>query len=162
LIVICWRFFASIKLDADTRQWFVDIIKARAKGGQRDNHTRKAELRRQQDQLETKLKTLLDLRIEGEITPEDYASKRNELTDRQSALRLQLETADRDDTEVADLAIKAFELSQSLTERWVTADYAAKRTLLSISSKLAYRTLKRSNFAQENPSTCCVTKISSH
>ena len=32
----------------------------------------------------------------------------------------------------ADLAIKAFELLQSLRERWLTVDYHAKRTILSI------------------------------
>jgi len=41
---------------------------------------------------------------------------------------LQLETTDRDDASVADLAIKAFELSQSLTKKWLKADYHAKRT----------------------------------
>ncbi|MDP9175255.1 MAG: recombinase family protein, partial [Planctomycetota bacterium] len=52
--------------------------------------------------------------------------------ERQAALRLQLETADIDGDNLADLAIKAFELSQSLKERWVTADYRAKRTILEI------------------------------
>jgi site-specific DNA recombinase len=47
-------------------------------------------------------------------------------------VRLQLETTDHDNDAMADLAIKAFELSQSLTERWVTSDYNAKRTILSI------------------------------
>jgi hypothetical protein len=54
------------------------------------------------------------------------------LHDRQAALRVQLEASDRDDHEVAELAIKAFELSQSLKERWVKSDYNAKRTILSI------------------------------
>jgi site-specific DNA recombinase len=45
---------------------------------------------------------------------------------------VQLEASDRDDREVAELAIKAFELSQSLKQRWVNADYNAKRTILSI------------------------------
>jgi site-specific DNA recombinase len=40
--------------------------------------------------------------------------------------------SDRDDREIAELAIKAFELSQSLKERWLTSDYHSKRTILSI------------------------------
>ena len=70
--------------------------------------------------------------MEGEITPEEYTAKRAELHDRQAALRVQLEASDRDDHEVAELAIKAFELSQSLKEKWVKSDYNAKRTILSI------------------------------
>ena len=49
-----------------------------------------------------------------------------------SALRLLLERSDRNDREIAGLAMKAFELSQSLQERWLTADHNAKRTILSI------------------------------
>ena len=33
---------------------------------------------------------------------------------------------------MADLAVKAFELSQTLREQWLTADYAAKRRILEI------------------------------
>lgn len=125
-------FFATIKLDEETRQWFVEVIRARAKAGQIENKQHRTELLRQREQVEAKLKTLLDLRIEAEVTQEEYAAKRNELQDRQAAIRLQLECTDRDDDQVAELAIKAFDLSQSLTERWLTADYNAKRTILSI------------------------------
>lgn len=73
--------------------------------------------------------------MEGEITPDEYTVKRAELHDRQSALRVQMEVSDRDDREVAELAIRAFELSQSLRERWLTANYAAKRTILDVMCK---------------------------
>jgi len=125
-------FFATIKLDTETRQWFVDVIKARAKAGQVNNKQNKIELRRQHDSIETKLQSLLDLRIEGSIGQDEFVAKRLELQDRQAAVRLQLECSDRDNDAVADLAIKAFEFSQTLTERWFTADYNAKRTILSI------------------------------
>jgi site-specific DNA recombinase len=125
--------FASIKVeDPESRQWFVDVIKARAHSGQSENKQHREELKRQHEQVEAKLSALLEMRVDGEVTQEEYAAKRAELHDRQAALRVQLETTDRDDREVAELAIKAFELSQSLQERWVNADYSAKRTLLSI------------------------------
>ncbi|MDB5328328.1 MAG: hypothetical protein JWM57_3897 [Phycisphaerales bacterium] len=127
-----FAFFATIKLDEETRQWFVEVIRARAKAGQVENTNHRVELMRQREQVEARLKSLLDLRISGEVTPEEYAAKRSELQDRQAAIRLQLECTDRDDDQIADLAIKAFELSQSLTERWLSADYNAKRTILSI------------------------------
>jgi site-specific DNA recombinase len=125
--------FASIRVeDAEARQWFVDVIKARAHSGQAENKQHRDELQRQHAQVESKLSTLLGMRVDGEITQEEYAAKRAELHDRQSALRVQLEASDRDDREIADLAIKAFELSQSLKERWFTSDYSSKRTILSI------------------------------
>ena len=47
-------------------------------------------------------------------------------------LKLQAEVLDRGHDENADIAIKAFELSQSLMSKWLTADYAAKRQILEI------------------------------
>ncbi|MCC6321087.1 MAG: hypothetical protein IT438_06570 [Phycisphaerales bacterium] len=39
---------------------------------------------------------------------------------------------DRSHDENADLAIKVFELSQTLRQQWLTADYATKRRILEI------------------------------
>jgi site-specific DNA recombinase len=39
---------------------------------------------------------------------------------------------DRSHDETAELAAKVFELSQTLKEQWLTADYATKRRLLEI------------------------------
>ncbi|HEX4054718.1 MAG TPA: recombinase family protein [Tepidisphaeraceae bacterium] len=125
--------FDQIRIEEpEIRQWFVDVIKARARVGQDQNQDHRKELQRQHDQVSAKLSTLLELRVDGEIGQEEYAAKHRELHERQSAIRLQLETTDMDGEELAALAIKAFELSQSLKERWVTADYRAKRTILEI------------------------------
>ena len=45
---------------------------------------------------------------------------------------MQIEAANRGRSENADIAVKAFELSQRLAEKWFTADYAAKRHILEI------------------------------
>ncbi|MBC7784073.1 MAG: hypothetical protein H7144_09550 [Burkholderiales bacterium] len=126
-------FFKTIRIeDAEVRQWFVEVIKARAQAGQADNKQYRIDIQRQHEQVESKIQTLLEMRIENEITQDEFASKRRQLQDRQAAIRLQLEITDRDNDQVADLAIKAFELSQSLTEKWLNADYNAKHTILSI------------------------------
>lgn len=118
--------------NAEVRQWIVEVIRARAGAGREQNAQHRIELERQKRQVEAKLKTLLDLRMDGEVTPDEYSAKRAELHERESAIRLQLETTDQDDREIADLAVAAFELSQSLKNRWETADYAAKRTILEV------------------------------
>jgi site-specific DNA recombinase len=144
--------FATIRIqDPQIRQWFVDVIRARAHSGQAENKDRRLELQQQHEQVEAKLKMLLDLRIAAEITPDEYAAKRAELHDRQAALRLQLESTDRDDHEVAELAVKAFELSQSLTERWVRADYNAKRAILSIMLESARLNSEKLEFSLRKP-----------
>ncbi len=80
-------------------------------------------LRQQQDQL-------LNLRLLNEIDADTFARKDTEFRDRMAKLTLELESADRSRDEQADLAMKVFELSQALTERWLAADYAEKRQIL--------------------------------
>jgi len=76
-------------------------------------------------------------RAESSSRPTCHGRKSNrqcakgfELRDRIAARSLQLESADRSRAQQAEMAIKVFELSQSLTERWVNVDYAAKRQIL--------------------------------
>ena len=125
--------FSDLRIDdADIRQWFVDVTRARAQDGQKHNEQAKGDMLRQQAVIDSKLQTLLDLRMEKEIGSEEYATKRAELHARQSAIRFRLEVRDRDADDIADRAIAAFELSQSLIELWVKANYSAKRTILEI------------------------------
>ena len=67
-----------------------------------------------------------------EIDSDTYARKSQELRDRERRLMLQIEAVSRDRHENADIAVKAFEVSQSVQERWLTADRDAKRRLLEI------------------------------
>ena len=43
-----------------------------------------------------------------------------------------MDAVGRSQDELAELALKVFELSQTLTEKWLTADYATKRRILEI------------------------------
>ena len=47
-------------------------------------------------------------------------------------MKLQIEVCDRGKDENADIAVKAFELSQCLKEKWVAGDTGAKRRILEI------------------------------
>lgn len=77
-------------------------------------------------------KRLLNLRLFDEIDSETYAEKPTELRDEEARLRLEREASSRGRHEIADIAVKAFELPQNLRAQWVTADYAAKRRILEI------------------------------
>jgi hypothetical protein len=75
---------------------------------------------------------LLNVHLSGQIDEIEFSAKNTEIRDRIAQYTLQLEAADRSSDEHADLARKAFELSQSLPERWLTADYSTKRQILEI------------------------------
>ena len=73
-----------------------------------------------------------NLRLLEEIDADTYAEKATELRDKDARLRLEIEACSGGQDETADLAVKAFGLSQSLEAKWVTSDYAAKRRTLEI------------------------------
>jgi len=60
------------------------------------------------------------------------AVKNTELRDRIAAFSTHRDATDRGREEQADLALRTFELSQSMTEKWLTADSAEKRKLVEI------------------------------
>ena len=91
-----------------------------------------AELNRQITDLREQEERLLNLRLLDEIDSSTCSRKSTELRDRIAQLSLQIEACDRGRAEYGDLAEKVFELSQSLTEKWLTADVRAKRQLLEI------------------------------
>ncbi|MGH7130968.1 MAG: hypothetical protein ACREJO_03375 [Phycisphaerales bacterium] len=49
-----------------------------------------------------------------------------------SSIKLQLDMLDRSHDEIADLAARTFELSQTLRNQWISAEYATKRRILEI------------------------------
>ena len=75
---------------------------------------------------------LLNMRLSEDIDQETFARKHTELRDRLASIKLQLDVVDRCHDETAELALKVFELSQTLRNQWLTADYAAKRRILEI------------------------------
>ena len=82
-------------------------------------------LRQQQDRL-------LNLRLLDEIDADTFAQKQTELRDRIATATLNVEAADRSRAEQADLTLKVFELSQSLTTRWLAAEVPEKRQILEL------------------------------
>jgi hypothetical protein len=64
---------------------------------------------------------LLNLRIDAQIDEATFARKNTELRDRVARIKL----LDRSHDETAELAVKVFELFQTLRQQWLAADYAA-------------------------------------
>jgi site-specific DNA recombinase len=94
--------------------------------------SRASELQGQLDDVRRQQERLLNLHLAGTIEDQAFASKNVELRDRVAKLTLQLEATDRKKDENVDLALRVFELSQRLREKWLTADFAVKRRLLNL------------------------------
>lgn len=127
------ELFSRMKVqDGRVHAWAVRVLQARTRAGQKARAARVAELQRQLTVIRDQKDRLLNLRLLGEIDGDTFRSKQAELTERQDELTLQLEANSRQQAEQSDLAVKAFELSQRLVEKWVTADIPEKRQLLEI------------------------------
>jgi hypothetical protein len=114
---------------------------------------RQTELKRQHSLLTEKKAELLRMRLSRQIEQDQYAQVDTELRDQLASMRLQLEASDAGADEDAAFAVRCFELSQNLRDKWLTADFAAKRKILSVVAlnyRMEGRTLvvqKRSPFS---------------
>ena len=125
--------FDELRIKVDNiRDWLARVLRARTQDNQREATERHAELSRQLTLLRNQQDRLLNLRLLEEIDESTFARKNTALGDQISALTLQIEACDRNHGEKTDVAVKAFELSQALSEKWLRADARAKRRLLEI------------------------------
>lgn len=122
--------FGKIKQPEETREWFAKMLRLWAKDQQQQSRSSTDIIQRDLSVLRGQQDRLLNLRLLEEINADTFAAKNTELRDRIARLTLQLEAADRGRDEQADLATKVFELSQSLQEKWLTADCQEKRQIL--------------------------------
>ena len=118
--------------DAEFRDTFREQLRKATNWDERSTAAKAEQLQDELVQVRDHQNRLLNLRLLEEIEADTYAMKAQELRDRESELKLQIDSADRNRHEIIDTAIKAFELSQNLRAKWFAADWAAKRRILEI------------------------------
>jgi len=125
--------FGKMRIDDDeVRDWFRAVLVSQTKDSQDESRAQRVELTRQEALLVAQQDKLLDPRLREEIDELAYASKRTQLRDRLASIKLQRDALDRSHDEVADLASRVFELSQTLTQKWLRSDVFEKRRILEI------------------------------
>jgi site-specific DNA recombinase len=125
--------FDRIRIDDEKiRDWFGQVLRAKAKVARKGDTEEAGRINREITRVKLQIDRLLDLRLMSEIDAETFAAKSAEFRQEIDRLKLRLDVCERGHAEYADIAVKAFELSQSLREKWVTADSPAKRRLLEI------------------------------
>lgn len=118
--------------DESVRDWFRAVLASQTRDSQADSLAQRAELQRQETLLVQQQDRLLNLRLSDDVDQATFGRKSTEIRDRLVSIKLQLDALDRSHDETAELASKVFELSQTLREQWLTADYDAKRRILEI------------------------------
>lgn len=118
--------------DDELRDWIAATTRADVRQGQEAARARRDRAAVELTRLRNQKDQLLNLRLLDEIDADTYARKAQELRDREAGLQLDAEAAGRGQDEQAELIVKAFELSQSLREKWATSDVDAKRRILEL------------------------------
>ncbi len=118
--------------DESVRDWFRLVLASQTRDAQAESIAQRSELQRQETLLVQQQDRLLNMRLSEDIDQDTFAKKHTELRDRLASIKLQLDAVDRSHDETAELVTRVFELSQTLRQQWLTADYAAKRRLLEI------------------------------
>lgn len=125
--------FDKMKVEEEgVRDWFRLVLASQTRDAQAESFSQRAELQRQETLLVQQQDRLLNMRLSKDIDQETFARKHTEMRDRLASIKLQLDVVDRSHDEKAELAAKVFELSQTLRQQWLTADYATKRRILEI------------------------------
>ena len=125
--------FDSLRVEDDEfRDTFREQLRQATNWDQDSAISKVAQLQEELASVRHQQKRLTNHLLLEEIDPTTYAQTARDLRDREAELKLEIDVADRGRHEIIDIAVKAFELSQSLRAKWVTADYAAKRRILEI------------------------------
>ena len=127
------KLLESIKIEDEAiREWFGMVLRSKTRDDQDKSKADKQDLVRQSSLLREQQDRLLNLRLLNEIDATIFAKKQRELRDREADIKLRIDAADRSHHEMTDLAIKVFELSQTLKDKWLMANYPEKRQILEI------------------------------
>ena len=122
--------FRSVRQSDDMRDWFSEALREWSKQERTESRGQTDQFQRELSQLQQQEDRLLNLRLLEEISTDTFAKKSTELRDRIADITLRIEAVSRNRSEQAELAIRTFELSQSLEAKWVSADFGAKRQIL--------------------------------
>jgi DNA invertase Pin-like site-specific DNA recombinase len=114
------------------RRFIANVLRAKTKRTQKARAERYERIERQLVEVKRQKDRLLDMRLADELDGDTFARKHRELRDEEAKLALQIEAHGRQQSEHADLAVKTFELSQGLADKWDTSDVAEKRQVLEI------------------------------
>ena len=132
------ELFRQIKIDdPKIHDWIVKIIQLKTESMQSESEKQLDDIIQQHKLIARQRDRLLNMRIEGEIDREIFATKDQELRDKQAHFRMLIDSRDRNKSEYTEIVLKTFELSQELENKWENADVAEKRQILCLNYSLS-------------------------
>ncbi len=121
--------FDRMRIPSDSvREWFLEVLKAKCRESCNTKRDQAGRVEAELKGLRRQIDRLLDLRLAEEIDGATFKRKHAELKRRVDGLNAKRQPTGNSGN--GAVVVKTFELSQSLRQRWVTADISGKRRLL--------------------------------
>ena len=130
--VVLATFDRLLVTDPKVKRWIEAVIRAKANEGMKQSEQERRTIQTQIDKVEKDRDSLLRLRVNNEIDADTFMIKDGKYREQRNLLNIRLEGQGRQRSEMGDLVNKAFELSQTLKDKWVAADIAEKRLILEL------------------------------
>lgn len=124
------ELFGSLRQPEPIQRIFREALSAWATRNRSQARSRTKEIQEQLDAIRRQQDRLLNIHLAGTIDEPTFAKKDMELRDRIASLTSELERSGRRSEGNENIAIKTFELSQALTEKWLVSNHVEKRRLL--------------------------------
>ncbi len=114
------------------QSWLVTVVECRTQECKQATGFRQEELRRQLSLIEPQREQLLNLRLDGKITDDDFARKQKQLEGREKHLRGLLEECTAKKDETRQVSHEATHIFAALRNLWPSASTVVKRRILEI------------------------------
>ncbi|WDI43703.1 recombinase family protein [Bremerella sp. P1] len=113
-------------------QWVRKIAEAKAEVETTEVNARMKELKRQMSLAGTQQEQLLNLRIEGEISKDDFVAKKSEIEKRVKLLREAISEFEAQQREPLEQSLRAHRVFGKLGQLWNDSDFTFKRRVLEL------------------------------
>ena len=133
----------SIEIPTSFREWAMDILKEQNKDNGQLQEKVMTSHRTEYDKLVKKLHNLIDLRANGEITPEEFAERKGDLLREKQRIEVLLNDTQHGTNEWIDTAEKYLTFAETARGRFEEGDLKTKKSILyALGSKLSLKDQK--------------------
>jgi site-specific DNA recombinase len=133
-------FLASVTLPEEFKSWAIALVREVHHEEVAKDHASSSSLHRRYEACKTERASLVDLRLRGLVTDDEFVSKKNQLVQEQLRLKELLDDGEGRVTEVLDRCIEAFDFATVVQKTFTSGSPEVKKACLQyVGSNLTLR-----------------------
>jgi hypothetical protein len=128
--IVATDSMARVFRSAETAQWFREMLETTLSDHEQVQRRQRRAFNKRLTELENMQDRLLNTHLAGTIDEATFSAKLTEMKQERADVERQLTATTQGDLNHAEMALKAFDLSQNLVEIWRGSNSAVRRELL--------------------------------